>query len=182
MKRLAACIFILALAAGPASAVSLGVGAFGGMSIPIVQDDNGQGQIYGARVPVGVTPIFTIEPYASFTQGGDKDETINNIPLTRSGIEMQSYGANLLLTFGTGFQMFPFAGIGMTTSERDGLDQSSMQYNIGLGIGFAPFALPLSFDVRGEYASVLDEDNSNTARNYGNVTLGATYKFRFTGE
>lgn len=182
MKRLAACIFILALSAAPASAVTLGAGAFGGVSIPIVQDDNGQGTIYGVRVPVGVAPIVTIEPYYSFTAGGDVDETINGIPLTRSGIEMQSYGANVLLTFGTGFQMFPFAGIGATSSERDGLDQSSMQYNFGLGVGFAPFALPLSIDIRGEYASVTDEDNTSTARNYGNVTLGATYKFRFTGE
>ena len=182
MKRLATCMFVLALTAGPASAVTLGVGAFGGMSIPIVQDDNGQGQTYGIRIPVGLTPIFTLEPYGSMTQGGDKEETINGIGLTRSGIEMQSYGANLLLTFGTGFQMFHFAGIGMTTSERAGLDQSSVQYNFGIGLGFAPFALPLSIDIRGEYASVTDEDNSSTARNYGNVILGATYKFRFSGE
>lgn len=176
MKRLAMSVLFLALAAVPASAVTIGAGAFGGVSIPVVQDDNGQGSIYGIRAPIGIAPIFTVEPYASWTSGGDVEETINTIPLTRSGIDLQSYGANVLFTFGTGFQLFPFAGIGMTSSERDGLDQSSTQWNFGLGLGFKPFKVPLMIDVRGEYASVTDEDNTETARNFANITVGATYK------
>jgi len=176
MKRLAACVLVLALTAGPASAVTIGGGAFGGLSIPIVQDDNGQGSVYGIRAPVGIVPLITVEPYASWTTGGDKDQTVGTLNLTRSGIDLSSYGINALFTFGTGFQLFPFVGIGSTSSERDGLDQTSIQYNFGLGIGFSPFAIPLMIDVRGEYASVTDEDNSDTARNWANVTLGATYK------
>jgi hypothetical protein len=114
--------------------------------------------------------------YASWTAGGDVEETVGAFNLTRSGIDLSSYGANLMLTFGTGFQLFPFAGIGSTASEREGLDQTSTQYGFGLGVGFTPFAIPLAIDVRGEYTSVLDEDNSDSARNWGNVTLGATYK------
>ena len=176
MKRLAMCVLVLALTAGPASAVTIGGGAFGGVGIPIVQDDNGQGSIYGIRAPVGLVPLITVEPYASWTTGGEIEETIGGLDLTRSGIDLSSYGVNALFTFGTGFQMFPFAGIGSTSSDRDGLDQQSIQYNVGLGLGFKPFAIPLSIDVRGEYASVTDEDNSETARNWANVTLGATYK------
>jgi opacity protein-like surface antigen len=175
MKRLAACVLVLALTAGPASAVTIGGGAFGGLSIPVAQDDNGQGTIFGIRAPVGFAPMFTVEPYASWTTGGEAEQTVAGIELTRSGIDLTSYGANVLLTFGTGVQFFPFAGIGSTASERDGLDQSSTSYNFGLGIGFKPFAMPLAIDVRGEYFSVTDENNTDIGRNWGNVTLGATY-------
>jgi hypothetical protein len=175
MMRFVLCTLVLALTAAPAAAVTIGGGAFGGVSIPIVQDDNGQGAVYGIRAPVTFSPLFTVEPYFSMATGGEVDETIVNQSYTRSGIDLTSFGANVLLTFGTDFKLFPFAGIGSTASERDGLDQSSISYNFGLGLSFSPFEFPLALDVRGEYQSVPDEDQSDAARNWANVTVGATY-------
>ena len=61
MKRIVPIVLLaLVLGAGAASAVSgvsLSGGAFGGVSIPILQDDSKQGVIYGLRLPVSVLPL-----------------------------------------------------------------------------------------------------------------------------
>ena len=60
MKKLGVCSVALALFAfaSTASAGGIGIGAFGGASVPLVQDDNGQGTMYGVRVPVSLVPRF----------------------------------------------------------------------------------------------------------------------------
>src|SRR5262249_34152731 len=48
MKRLLwVAIAVWAVAAHPARAGSIGVGVFGGMSVPVLQDDQDNGSIYG---------------------------------------------------------------------------------------------------------------------------------------
>ena len=177
MKKLGVCSVALALFAfaSTASAGGIGIGAFAGASVPLVQDDNGQGTLYGVRVPVNVIPLLTVEPYYAKTSGGDKDQEVGGTTYTRSGIDLTSYGANVMLTFGTGFQMYPFAGIGTTKSERTGLDASSSGYNFGLGFAVSPPALKLAFHVRGEMALVKEEDATESARKWANVTVGVSY-------
>ena len=177
MKKLGVCSVALALFAfaSTASAGGIGIGAFGGASVPLVQDDNGQGTIYGVRVPVSLVPIFTLEPYYSKSTGGDKDQEVGGSTFTRSGIDLTSYGANLMLAFGTGFQMYPYAGIGTTQSERPGLDASATAYNFGLGFGISPPALKLALHLRGEMAVVREEDATESARKWANVTVGVSY-------
>jgi opacity protein-like surface antigen len=180
MKRLWLCAFTMLLSAGAASAATIGVGAFGGASIPVVQDDNGQGTVYGVRLPISLVPLLTVEPYYASTQGGDKEQDLDGLTLERSGIDVTSYGANLLLTFGTGLQLYPFAGIGSAKSERPGLDASTTAYNFGLGLGFTPPAVPLAIHLRGELAAVMEDDDDESARKWANVTLGVTYNlFKF---
>ena len=168
-------VLTMLLAAGAADAASIGVGAFGGSSIPIVQDDNGQGTMFGIRVPVSVVPLITVEPYFAKTNGGDKDQTVNGITYTRHGIDVTAYGANALLTFGTGLQLYPFAGIGSAHAKRDGLDDTSTQYNFGLGLGFTPPVIKLSVHLRGELDAVLEPGNNASSRKWANVTLGVSY-------
>jgi len=177
MKKLAVCCAALALFAfaSTASAGGIGIGAFGGVSVPVVQDDNGQGTMLGVRVPVSLIPLLTLEPYYAKTTGGDKDQEVGGTTFTRSGIDLTSYGANVMLTFGSGFQMYPYAGIGTTKSERSGLDASSTGYNFGLGFGISPPALKLAIHLRGELAAVLEEDATQSARKWANVTVGVSY-------
>jgi len=177
MKKLSACLVTLAICAlaGTAGAASIGIGAFGGTSIPIVQDDNGNGATFGVRVPVSVIPLLTVEPYFAKSSGGDKDQDVGGITYTRSGIDVTSFGANAMLTFGTGMQMYPFVGIGSAKTKRVGLDATNTQYNFGLGLGFSPPVIKLSIHLRGELASVLEPGNSESARKWANVTLGVSY-------
>jgi outer membrane protein with beta-barrel domain len=176
MKKLNACLAALAIIsfAGTARAGGIGIGAFGGVSVPVIQDDTDRGSLYGVRVPVSLVPMLTVEPYFASTKGGDVTQDLFGASYTRSGIDVTSYGANLLLTFGGPVQFYPYAGIGSFKLERDGLDVSQTGYNFGLGLGFGLPATGLSLHLRGELAAAVDGDVS---RKWANVTAGLHYNF-----
>ena len=166
-------LLLLVLAAGTASAASVGIGVFGGTSVPIIQDDNGNGTLFGARVPVALIPLVTIEPYYAKTAGKDKSQDIDGFPIPYEGIDVTSFGANVLLTFGGKFQFYPFAGIGSFKMKRTALDESKSGYNFGLGLGLSPIP-KFSIHVRGELAAAID---AGTSRKWANVTAGVSYNF-----
>jgi outer membrane protein with beta-barrel domain len=180
MRRLATglCTAVaVALLAMPAHAVSVGIGAFGGASFPLVQDDNGQGSVFGVRVPVSVVPLIAIEPYFGSTHGGSKDQTVAGLTFTRDGIDVTSYGANLLLKFGGPLQFYPFAGMSSSHLKRTGLDETDTAYDFGLGLGIKLPLVGLSVDGRGELDAAVDKASSDASRKWANVTLGVSYAF-----
>lgn len=172
MKRMfaIACV-VLALAGGTAHATGIEVGAFGGLSIPIVQDDQKQGTTFGVRVPVKLIPLLTVEPYFASSAMGEAEEVIGGFTYTREGFDVSSFGANVLLTMGGPVSFYPFAGLGTTTLKRAGFDDSFTTFNGGLGIGISP-APKLSIHVRGELQAVVDGE---TSRKFANATVGLHY-------
>jgi len=177
MKKIAVTLVALAAiaTANASHAGGIGVGVFAGSSIPVVQEDTGQGTVWGIRAPISLAPLLTIEPFYAKTSGGDKDQDVDGITYTRSGIDLTTYGANVMFTFGTGFQLYPYAGIGSTKAERSGLDASSTSYTFGMGLGFKPPVAKLSVHLRGELSAVLDESDTDTSRKWANLTAGVSY-------
>lgn len=172
MKRLLALtLALLAVSAGTAGAGGIGIGAFGGMSFPIVQEDVSQGSLMGLRFPVTLVPLVTVEPYWASGSLGNKDQTVGGFTYTREGFDESAFGLNAMLTTGGPVQFYPFVGLGRTKLERSGFDRSLTTYNAGFGVGFAPVP-KLSVHVRGEFQMAVDGDAS---RKFGNVTLGASY-------
>lgn len=172
MKRLfaSACV-ALALAGGTAHAAGIEAGVFGGLSIPIVQDDQKQGTTFGLRVPVKLIPLLTVEPYFASSAMGEGEEEIAGFTYTREGFDVQSFGANVLLTMGGPVTFYPFAGLGQTSLKRAGFDESFTTFNGGLGIGISP-APKVSIHVRGELQAVVDGE---TSRKFANATAGLHY-------
>jgi len=171
-KAMILALFALAILPCVAGAVSIGVGAFGGASIPLLQDDNGQGTVFGLRAPVSLIPLVTVEPYFAKGSGGDKSQDIEGTTITRSGIDVTGFGANVLLTFGGKLQLYPFAGIGSYKLTRAGSDDlTNTTYTFGLGLGISP--LPkLSVHLRGELAAAVD---GAVSRKWANATVGVSY-------
>lgn len=172
MKRviLAACLAV-ALAGSTAQAGSIGVGAFGGVSVPIVQSDVAQGSMFGVRVPVKLVPLLAVEPYYASSALGDAEEDVAGITYTREGFDSKAYGANVMLTMGGPLQFYPFVGIGQTKLKRTGTDESLTTYNFGLGLGITP-APKFTIHIRGELAAAVDGE---TSRKFGNATVGLSY-------
>jgi hypothetical protein len=171
-KMLAAVLVALALGSTTASAATVGIGAFGGASIPIVNDLSGSGSVFGARVPVGLVPLLTVEPFYAASSLGNVEETFGPTTFERDGGKTSGFGANALLTFGAGVQFFPFVGIGSYKIERDGSeDVTDIGYNFGLGIGFSPIP-KVGVSLRGELNMIATDETSVKA---GNITLGASY-------
>jgi hypothetical protein len=164
----------LAIAAGSAHATGVGVGVYGGLSYPVVQDDVDSGTLLGLRVPVSLTPLITVEPFYMSSSLGDKDQTLGGLSYTREGFDGKGYGVNAMLgsPTGMGFHFYPVAGIGKYKLERTGSeDIDEVGYNIGLGIGIG--ATPkMTLQLRGELNLVKTGDSS---RKFANVTGGLTY-------
>jgi len=176
MRTVALAVLALALAAGVANAspVGVGVGAFGGLSYPIVQDDVGNGAVYGLRVPVRLLPMITVEPYWLTAKMDDGEEEIGGVTYTRDGFDHKGFGANAILgkVGGSGFHFYPFAGIGSHKLEREGTPEiKETAYNFGLGFGLSPTP-KVSLHVRGELNMVVTGD---TSRKFGNATVGLNY-------
>jgi hypothetical protein len=168
----------LILIATTANAVSVGIGGFGGLSIPIVNDLSKQGGVYGARAPVQIVPLITVEPFYSTSSLGNVEETFGGTTTyTRDGGEVTGFGGNVLFTLSGGTtNFFPFAGIGSYELKREGAeDISEVGYNFGVGLAVAPPTWSgFSFDVRGELLMIATGD---TSQKFGNITAGVSYKF-----
>jgi opacity protein-like surface antigen len=172
MKRILA--FALAatlLTAGLAHAGNVGLGAFGGMSIPVLQEDQDQGSVYGLRIPLNFTPLLTVEPFWSTSGLGDKTVNVGGVDFTREGSDVTTYGANVLLSTSGPMRFYPYAGIGSVKFERSGQDDSYTSYHFGLGLGFTP-APKMSLDIRAELQAAVKDDIS---RKMANITVGASY-------
>jgi len=173
MRRLIAVSLVaLAMTAGVARAGSIGVGAFGGMSFPVLQDDVDKGSLYGVRVPVKLVPLVSLEPWWASAGLGDKTMTVAGISYTRTGFDETAYGLNAMLTMGGPVSFYPIVGIGSTKLTRPGsADKTGTTYNFGLGLGFSPMP-KLSVHVRGELQAVSD---GAVSRKFVNSSLGASY-------
>jgi hypothetical protein len=172
MKRLfLLALALLAMTSATANAGGLGVGVFGGMAWPVLQDDTGNGTLTGVRLPLRLLPLLAVEPYYASTNLADKVTTVAGIDFTRQGFDEKNYGLNAMLAAGGPVSFFPYAGIGQTTLKRSGYDKTLTSYDLGVGFGFA--AVPkLSVDVRGELQAIVD---GQTTRKFANATAGLSY-------
>lgn len=177
MRRIVPAVLLaLVLGAGAASAigVKVGGGVFGGVSIPILQEDAKQGTIFGLRLPVSVLPLLKIEPYCAWSTLGDVDETFGGLPYTRDGGKVAAYGVNALLSMGGPVRFYPFVGIASQKLTRAGADDlTGTGYDFGLGLGVSAIH-KIDVDVRGELNMMA---LGETSRKFANVTAGVSYRF-----
>ncbi|MBI1796432.1 MAG: hypothetical protein HY076_07190 [Candidatus Eisenbacteria bacterium] len=172
MKRtvLVLCV-ALSLIATVAGAATVGIGAFGGVGIPIIQDDTGRGTMFGVRAPVSLIPLVTVEPYFLSSNGSSKDQDLGGVTITRSGIDVTGFGATAMLTMGGPVSFYPFAGIGSHKLKRDGIEETRTAYSFGIGIGISPVP-KFTLHIRGEIdAAVKDQ----TSRKWAAATVGLSY-------
>src|SRR6266508_1942442 len=135
MKKIVLFVLLaMVLGAPAAGAIGSGIEPYGGISWPVLQDDRGQGSIWGVRVPVNLVPLLTIEPY--YSSASYEDKTIQTIagPQTRDGGKVTAWGANLLLSTGMPtLKVYPFVGLGSTTDKRAVTGEvTKTGYNFGL--------------------------------------------------
>lgn len=182
-------LLLLGVGAAPAHAglglTSVGVGAFGGLSVPVLQDVTASsfspsdafgktGSQFGIRVPVAAIPVFTFEPFYSKSSYADRTETLGGLSYTRDGFSGTAYGLNAILGHvdGSSVSFYPFAGIGHYKLTRTGSDDiSDVGYDFGLGLGIQAVQ-KVSVQIRGEFTLVKTGD---TSRKFTGATLGLNY-------
>ncbi len=172
MKRILALALAGALlSVSLAHAGDIGLGAFFGRSIPVLQEDQDQGSLYGLRAPLALTPLITIEPFWSTSALGDQTVTFGGVDFTREGSDVTTFGANVALSTTGPMRFYPFVGIGSVNFTRAGQDETYTSYHFGLGLGFTP-APKLNLDIRGELQAAAKDGAS---RKMANITVGASY-------
>ncbi|MEY4374316.1 MAG: hypothetical protein RL760_482 [Candidatus Eisenbacteria bacterium] len=161
----------LILVAGAAHASSIGLGVFGGLSVPVVQPDQSNGSTFGVRVPIHVVPMIAVEPFYASTSLGDKTIGTGPVSFTQGGADVTTYGVNAMLSMGGPIRFYPFAGLGSAKYKLAGNSTNVTSYQAGFGLGVTPFP-KVSVDLRGElqYAG-----KSGFVRRNAGITLGASY-------
>ncbi len=159
------------------SAVKLGAGVFGGLDMPVGQDDQAKGTVFGIRARIKAIPIITFEPKLAFTSFGEPDSDILTLGLDGSKLTAYGVDATIGAPFGgKGFAMFGVVGAGFYKMKRDQTfqDDTNLGWLAGLGfsIGFSPF---ISGDVRGT-AHVIPYDDGGSKKSVS-ATAGLNYYF-----
>lgn len=178
-KVLVATGLLLALsAATQAQDIKFGIGFSAGMNIPIVQQDQKSGSIFGFKVRAKLIPAIILEPNIYFAKYGKP--TINDIPgYDLEGSKVTSYGLDLALGApigGTGLKFFGLAGLGYYNTKRDQTDQDDTRFGWSAGLGFEiGFTQVIALDLRGK-AVVIPAEGGGSKKS-ASVTGGLNYYF-----
>lgn len=178
MKKIIILAIILVLPVMALSqSASFGVGASGGLFIPVVQDDQGSGTIFNLRGIWNVSSLFSVEPHLNLAKYGDPSSD-GGVFDGFEGSKVTSFGVNAVLGMGGGMGLHPliFAGIGSYKTKRDltSQDVSDIGYSGGLGIEIG-INKSLAVDARGAmYVIPLDEGGSKKSVS---VTGGVNFYF-----
>ena len=157
-----------------AAGLSVGVGAFGGVGIPIIQDDQSQGTVFGIRGSVKALSVLTVEPHLTFLKYGDGE--VDAIGDEFPGAKVNGYGVDARLGSlpGPGLSPFFFVGLGVYKTKNDDLqaDESDVGISGGLGleIGMGP---SLGLEVRGRF-DVIKTDGGGSKK-AALITAGVNY-------
>ncbi len=183
MKRFVCLIMMLLFLAGASSVGAAGkfsVGAFAGLNMPLIQEDMGNGTLFGAKGRITLLPFLGVEPNIVFSNYGDKDikDDAGNLIGTRKGGDVTSFGVDAVLGSLVGFspaRFYGLVGINSNTSKREGLaDQTRLGLALGAGVEFMP-ADAFGIEVRAKIHSISLEGGGG--RNNLELTAGLNYHF-----
>lgn len=157
MKRVSLAVLVFLLAASPAMsqvAPKFGVGGYGGVSIPVLQDDQGNGSSLGFKIRYRLASVLVVEPNLNFDTWGSPDP-VEGIDLGIDGSKVTSYGVDLVLgnaPGSMGISPYFVGGVASYKIENDdtNYDESNVGWSagLGLGIGLTP---KFGLDFRGKF-------------------------------
>lgn len=174
MKAFAAIIIIvLLLPAVPALAEPVGFGVSGGALVPVSQEDQSTGSIFGLKIRANLPGPFVAEPNIQFGSFGNAD--ITGIG-SRDGASLNSYGIDIILGDAiarVGFKPYFLLGGAVYNTKRDGdetTNRSGWSFGAGAALGIRQ---DLDIDFRGRL-NIVSWEGSSSKKSF-EVTVGASY-------
>jgi hypothetical protein len=153
----------------PALAVPIGIGAYGGLNLPIAQQDAESGSLLGAKLRIAVHPLIALEPSLTFFQQGDTEVDIAGQSMTLDGGKSTALGLNLVVGSAgppDGLGFYGILGVASHATKQEGTEDQSrlaMNFGPGLEVGIAP-GLALGLEARLHMISL---DGGGARKNLG---------------
>lgn len=181
------------MAAPMANAFRFSVGAFGGLNLPIAQEDTKSGTVMGLKARIPVTTFVAVEPNYTYLKNGEgevKVETLGDITMKRDGGKFTTFGLDVV--FGSvsgykGFNAYGILGVASAKFAKDGLPDLT-KGSLWLGVGFEYGVTDnISLDFRGKalifpYKDDDYKDGDTGSRKNGIITVGLNYYFGVSEE
>jgi len=134
----------LVLLAGQTKGSKIGVGAFWGKNLPLVQEDASTDRLWGYKLILIPLSFVAIEPNFTYSGLGEATLDISGTPMSRDGGQIKSYGIDLLLgNFSSRlFHLYLLGGLSSSTLQKESLpDFKKTAFNAGVGFEFTPLKM-----------------------------------------
>ena len=158
----------LSVAAGP-----VGFGISGGVLVPIAQEDQAAGSVFGVKIRAKLFGPLTMEPNLHFGSFGNAEITGVG---SRDGSSIKHYGIDILLgapVSKIGIKPYVFIGGGVYNTKRDG-DETTNRSGWSFGPGFSLGVRPeIDIDLKGRF-NIAGSDGSTSKKSVG-ITAGVIY-------
>jgi hypothetical protein len=185
MARLTFMVALLALCLplGAWAAYPLGVEAFGGYDMPVLQDDVGAGPLFGVGVRGNIWKLVHGELYFRSTSQGDKDEELEfgnqTETMTYKGGTLSGFGLNLLLANKHAVNFWPYFMIGVSSNSlKPGSsfkkDENLSGINGGCGAGINLYGRKVYLDLNTSLLVMPFHDNNASRKNL-QIRAGVQY-------
>lgn len=178
MKRLVILVAVglVVFSVPSALAGGWGIGGFGGINVPVEQEDAENGLVFGLRGRLPAVWALTLEPQVFVLQNGDYDVEWGSgqgQAETMKSWKATSFGANLVLGAPvqqfSGIRPFIFGGVRLNSMDFDGRDAET-QLGFGAGIGLEIGSGMMGFEVRA--LGEIFPDGEDSSRKNGMITGG----------
>ena len=175
-------LLLLCMIAAPAAhagLISLGVGVYGGMSMPVELDAN-VGSIVGARVKV-LTPIpsLGVEAYYASVRNESVEDLWEeqDLGIVFDGNSYNSYGVNVLFGGLTapGFRAFGVAGVNFVNFEEG--SEEVLKYGGELGVGVEIVPPMIGLGIEGRASVMILGWDEGPDRKLATLSVGVNYYF-----
>ena len=176
MKK--ALLLVLILSSTVWAQKDISVGPFGGVNVPIVQDDAKSGSDFGIKAKFSPMPMIAGAVFFEARTFGDPTFMLGTTEYTTSGGNVTSFGAEALIGNtggGPGPHFYWAIGISSYKWTRDNWeDVSKVAYHIGPGL---EVGLPanVGVEIRGKF-ELVPTDNDGSRKNVI-MLVGVNYHF-----
>ena len=174
MKK--ALLFVLFLSVAAWAQKDVSFGAFGGLNIPIVQEDAGSGSDFGVKAKFSPLPMIAGAAFFEARTFGDASISFAGTEYTTSGGNVTSFGVEALIGNtggGPGPHFYWAVGISSYKWTRDNWeDVSKVGYHIGPGI---ELVLPAKIGLEARAKFEIVPTGGDGARKNGIILVGANY-------
>ncbi|UCG52570.1 MAG: hypothetical protein JSW58_03195 [Candidatus Latescibacterota bacterium] len=181
--KVIAALFVLISASTAGAVVDIAVGGYGGMDIPVANDEAKSGTLFGVHARASVLSFLAVGGYFRSSSFGDPEQTFfeglpDEFTSSIDGGGVKSFGAEAYVgkVGGTpGVNVFFYGSVGSYKWTRDNRDDiSKVAWSVGPGLEIV-FPFGLGVEGRGLF-QIAPTDNSGSLKSVV-WFVGANYHF-----